>query len=159
MTELLQVRLQKADLAASRYKANSRFGYRRSPKVTKDSKLMEERNAVVNAATKMMLSTGLETSEAKAHARSQEGYVRRFINDLKHLFFLANYNIYSFEGCCQRTGQFHLRSEWLVVIQKPQGCWHKSALKRKERRRRLTVIPCTLSGNMCSNSKLYSVYP
>ena len=82
MTESLQVRLQKADLAASRYKANSRFGYRRNPKVTRDSKLMEERNAVVNAATKMMLSTGLEMSEAKAHARAQEGYVRRYINNL-----------------------------------------------------------------------------
>ena len=82
MTELLQVRLQKANVAASRYKASSRFGYRRNPKVTKDSKLMEERNAVVNAATKMMLSRGLETSEAMANARAQEGYVRRFSNDL-----------------------------------------------------------------------------
>ena len=34
-----------------------------------------------------------------------------------------------------------------MVIQKPQGGWHKSALKRKARRRRLTVTPCTLSGN------------
>ena len=38
---------------------------------------MEERNAVVKAATKMMLSTGMETNEAKAYARAQEGYVRR----------------------------------------------------------------------------------
>ena len=43
---------------------------------------MEERNAVVNAATKMMLSTGLETSEAKANARAQESYVRRYVNNL-----------------------------------------------------------------------------
>ena len=73
----MQVRLQKAELAASRYKANSRFGYRRSVKSTKDSKMMEERNAVVSAAAKMMLRAGTESSEAEAFARAQEGYVRR----------------------------------------------------------------------------------
>ena len=60
-----------------RYKASSRFSYRRSVKATRDSKLMEERNAVVKAATKMLLGTGMETNEAKAYARAQEGYVRR----------------------------------------------------------------------------------
>ena len=72
-----KVRLQKAELAADRYKASSRFSYRRSVKSTRDSKMMEERNAVVKAATKLMLSTGMETNEAKAYARAQEGYIRR----------------------------------------------------------------------------------
>ena len=39
ITFSMQVRLQKAELAASRYKASSRFGYRRSVKSTKDSKV------------------------------------------------------------------------------------------------------------------------
>ena len=71
------MRLQKAELAASRYKASSRFGYRRSVKSTRDSKMMEERNAVVSAAARMMLRAGAEADEAEAFARAQEGYVRR----------------------------------------------------------------------------------
>ena len=46
-------------------------------KVTKDSRMMEERNAVVNTAAKMMLRSGIETDMAEAYSRAQEGYVRR----------------------------------------------------------------------------------
>ena len=76
-----KVRLQKADQAAMKYRANTRFEHRqrRRAKVTRDSKLMEERNAVVSAAAKMMLRAGVEASEAKAFARAQEGYVRRLL--------------------------------------------------------------------------------
>ena len=76
-----KVRLQKAEQAAEKYRANSRFGHRqrRRAKVTKDSKLMEERNAVVSAAAKMMLRAGVEASEEEAYARAQEGYVRRHV--------------------------------------------------------------------------------
>ena len=76
-----KVRLQKAEQAAEKYRASSRFGHRqrRRAKVTKDSKLMEERNAVVSAAAKMMLRAGVEASEEEAYARAQEGYVRRHV--------------------------------------------------------------------------------
>ena len=71
------MRLQKAEIAATRYKAQARLGYRSRVKVTKDSRLMEERNAVVSTAAKMMLRSGIETDKAEAYARAQEGYVRR----------------------------------------------------------------------------------
>ena len=76
-----KVRLQKAEQAADKYRASSRFGdrQRRRAMVTKDSKLMEERNAVVSAAAKMMLRAGVEASEEEAYARAQEGYIRRHV--------------------------------------------------------------------------------
>ena len=46
-------------------------------KQTRESKQMEERNAVVTATTKMLLEAGVETDEAEANAMAQEGYVRR----------------------------------------------------------------------------------
>ena len=46
-------------------------------KSTRDSKMMEERNAVVGAAARMMLRAGAEADKAEAFARAQEGYVRR----------------------------------------------------------------------------------
>ena len=73
----MQVRLQKAGVAATRYKAQARLGYRRRMKVTKDSRLMEERNAVVNTAAKLMIKSGTETDKVEAYARAQEAYVRR----------------------------------------------------------------------------------
>ena len=71
------MRLQKAQVAATRYKAQERLSYRSRTKVTKDSRMMEERNAVVNTAAKMMLRSGIETDMAEAYSRAQEGYVRR----------------------------------------------------------------------------------
>ena len=41
--------------------------------------MMEERNAVVSAAAKMMLRADVEASEEEAYARAQEGYVRRYV--------------------------------------------------------------------------------
>ena len=39
--------------------------------------MMAERNAVVAAATKMIVETGLELEKAEAYAMAQDGYVRR----------------------------------------------------------------------------------
>ena len=44
------------------------------------------------------------------------------------------------------TGQFHLRSEWLAVTQRPQSYWLKSVLKRKVKRRKLTAMLRILTG-------------
>ena len=46
-------------------------------RVTKESKMMEERNAVVAAATKMIIKNGIELEKAEAHAIAQHGFVRR----------------------------------------------------------------------------------
>ena len=39
--------------------------------------MMEERNAVVAAATKMIIKNGIELEKAEAHAIAQHGFVRR----------------------------------------------------------------------------------
>ena len=46
-------------------------------RVTKESKMMEERNAVVAAATKMIIKNGIELEKTEAHAIAQHGFVRR----------------------------------------------------------------------------------
>ena len=48
-------------------------------RVTRESRMMAERNAVVAAATKMIVETGAELEKAEAYAMAQDGYVRRSI--------------------------------------------------------------------------------
>ena len=44
---------------------------------TRESKMMEERNAVVSAATMRIMETGVELGEPQAYAMAQDGFVRR----------------------------------------------------------------------------------
>ena len=44
---------------------------------TRESKMMEERNAVVSAATMRIMETGVELEKPEAYAMAQDGFVRR----------------------------------------------------------------------------------
>ena len=46
-------------------------------RVTRESRMMEERNAVVAAATDLMIETGVGLESAEAYALAQDGFVRR----------------------------------------------------------------------------------
>ena len=47
--------------------------------MTRESRMMEERNAVVSKAAMRMIETGLEKENEEAHAMAQDGYVRRLV--------------------------------------------------------------------------------
>ena len=44
---------------------------------TRESRMMEERNAVVSAATMRIMESGVELERPEAYAMAQEGFVRR----------------------------------------------------------------------------------
>ena len=77
-----QVLLERAKHATSKLsRANSGCPHSHGGgKVTKESKLMEERNAVVVATAKMMIESGVETDMAEARVKAQEGYVRSLLH-------------------------------------------------------------------------------
>ena len=47
-------------------------------RVTRESRMMEERNAVVTTTTKKIMETGVELEKSEAYAIAQDGFVRRF---------------------------------------------------------------------------------
>ena len=49
-----------------------------SRKSTPESRLMEERNAVVSATARMMLERGIAADEREAYSKANEGFVRRY---------------------------------------------------------------------------------
>ena len=46
-------------------------------RVTRESRMMEERNYVVSAASKAIMDMGVELEKTEADALAQEGFVRR----------------------------------------------------------------------------------
>ena len=46
-------------------------------RVTRESRMMEERNAVVTTTTKKIIETGVELEKSEAYAIAQDGFVRR----------------------------------------------------------------------------------
>ena len=80
----IQVRLEKRATHPTSRLARANLGgcphgHGAGPRVTRESRMMEERNAVVSRAAKMMIETGLEKEHEEAHAMAQYGYVKRLV--------------------------------------------------------------------------------
>ena len=72
-----QFLVDRAKHASGKPRTNTGCPFGHAGKQTRESKQMEERNAVVAVTAKMLLEAGVETDKAEANSMAQEGYVRR----------------------------------------------------------------------------------